>query len=140
MFGAFLLGGVVLSVVLSRRRHRKDLRVYLEPDIKKAGMEFVSAVAPNGLLNCGPFPNFEFGSWKATGNFSAAGVQTSGDYDEYRIVSFRDSQGQIHRLWAMVEFESYHLSRVRWRAERIEGLPSSVLAILETKANADRAT
>jgi hypothetical protein len=77
-FGAFLLGGVVLSVVISRRCHLKDLRVYLEPDLKKAGMEFVSAVHPDGLLNCGPFPRFEVGGCEPTGNFSAAGVQTSG--------------------------------------------------------------
>jgi hypothetical protein len=130
-FVGILLAGIVLNFFISRRRHRQDLSFYLEPDLKKCGVVFVSATRPYGLLSCGPFPKIEIGEWKVTGNFTSSGVQTSGDYVEYRIVNFRDLQGQIHRLWALVEFDDYKFSRVRWRAERMDGLPASVLSILE---------
>jgi len=56
-----------------------------------------------------------------------------GEYDDYRIVSFSDSKGNIHRLWAVVEFEMFRFRRVRWRADQKDSLPSAILPLLETE-------
>lgn len=113
-------------LVVAIRRHRRDLRCYLEPVLRDAGVQFVSAVHP-GLFKVGPFPWFEMEvgrPWSVV-----AGVK--GEYCQYRIVTIIDSQGQPHTLWAQVESELFRLRRVRWRAERKESLPANVISILE---------
>ena len=54
-----------------------------------------------------------------------------GSYDEHRIVKFRDAAGRVQEIWAIVEFNNFHFSRIRWRAEQKDRLPPSILAILE---------
>jgi hypothetical protein len=126
MVAAFLLVGGASALIVSSRRHKRDLSEYLEPPLQKCGVTFISAVYP-GLFKVGPFPKFEV---------EVGGPQTSingtrGEHDEYRIVSFKDSEGQTHQIWALVEFEIFQFKRVRWRAEQKDSLPSSVLPILE---------
>ena len=117
--------GLALSFVVSSRRHKLDLSQYLEPPLQECGVTFISAVYP-GLFKVGPFPKFEIHVEPAT---SVNG--TRGEYDEYRVVNFKDSEGRVYQLWARVEFERFSFRRVRWRAEQKDSLPSSVLAILE---------
>lgn len=122
----FLLLGVVSAFVISRRRHQRDLREYLEPELRRCGVDFISAVYP-GMFKVGPFPKFEHESGRPQSMIGG----TRGEYNEYRIVSFKDSTGTVYRLWALVEFEMFQFRRVRWRAEKRDGVPSSVLPILE---------
>jgi hypothetical protein len=122
---ALLVGGVSVFAI-SRRRRQRDLREFLEPDLRKCGVTFISAVYP-GLFKIGPFPKFE-GPHRRP-QTTVNGIR--GEYNEYRIVSFSDSKGAVFRLWALVEFEMFQFRRVRWRAERKDSLPESVLLILE---------
>lgn len=117
--------GLALWLVVALQRRKRDLREYLEPALQKCGVEFLSAAAP-GLFRTGPFPKFEV---EARPQSSIADIQ--GSYDEYRIVKFRDAAGRVQEIWAIVEFNNFHFSRIRWRAEQKDRLPPSILAILE---------
>jgi hypothetical protein len=120
----FVGGGSTLAIL--RRRHQRDLREFLEPDLRKCGVTFISAVYP-GSFKVGPFPTFEGpGSRPQT---TIGGIR--GEYNEYRIVTFSDPKGAVFRLWALVEFEMFQFRRVRWRAEQKDSLPQSVLSIVE---------
>jgi hypothetical protein len=123
--GGLLLLGIVFEAFRITRSHKKDFREYLEPDLRKCGAEFLSAVYP-GMFKVGPFPKFE----TEFGRPQSIRGGTRGEYNEYSIVSFRDSEGRTYRLWALLEFECFELRRVRWRAEEQESLPLSVLPIL----------
>ena len=125
--GCFLVLGLASSIFISRRRHHRDLREYLEPDLSKCGVDFISAIYP-GMFKVGPFPKFEHKSGRP--QTTVGGVR--GEYNEYRIVSFRDAAGHVYQLWALVEFEGFRFRRVRWRAEQTDSLPQKVLHILES--------
>ena len=120
----FVGGGSTIAIL--RRRHQRDLSEFLEPDLRKCGVTFISAVYP-GLFKIGPFPKFE--GPRRRPQTTVNGIR--GEYNEYRIVSFSDSKGAVFRLWALVEFEMFQFRRVRWRAEQKDSLPQSVLSILE---------
>jgi hypothetical protein len=129
LIGAFIVVGVVsafVMFVISRRRHKRDLREFLEPDLQKCGVSYVSSCYP-GLFEVGPFPNIEFERGRPQSN--VGGIR--GEYSEYRTVKIRDAQGGIYQLWAKVEFEVFKFRRVRWRAEQKTSLPANVLSILE---------
>ncbi len=115
------------QVIVSRRRQRRDVREYLAPPLRERSAEFISAVSPKGLFNTGPFPKFEAEVGRPIS--SIAGVQ--GEYLEYKIVHFRDSEGAVPELWALIEFEVFKFRRVRWRAEYKEGLSPAILSMLE---------
>jgi hypothetical protein len=117
--------GFALWLFVGLQRRKRDLRQYLEPPLQKCGVEFLSSTAP-GFFRIGPFPKIEF---EVRPQSSVAGIQ--GSYDENRIVDFRDADGHVHRIWARVEFNNFHFSRIRWRAEQKEGLPPTILGILE---------
>jgi hypothetical protein len=124
--GCLLVLGLASSVFISRRRHRRDLTEYLVPDLRKCGVDFISAVYP-GSFKVGPFPKFEV----EIGRLQTRVGGVRGEYNEYRIVSFRDTDGRVYHLWALVEFEAFQFRRVRWRAEQANSLPQKVLNILE---------
>ena len=124
--GALLAGGLAVQFVLSRRRHGRDYRIDLEPILKAHGLAFVSARWP-GMFRVGPFPKFEM----QFGRPQSHVMGISGEYDEYRIVTVRDSEGNEHELWAMLEFEVLRLRRIRWRAEKGQDLPSEARRLLE---------
>jgi hypothetical protein len=126
-FVLLALAAIATTLVISRRRNRRDLREYLEPELRQCGVEFVSAVYP-GAFKVGPFPKFEVQVGRPQSQ--AAGV--SGEYSSYRIVTIRDAEGTLHKIWALVEFEQFKFRRVRWRTERTDDLPPSVLSLLET--------
>jgi hypothetical protein len=123
--GFCLLGGSI-SLIVSYRRHRRDLREYLEPALQKYGVTFISAVYP-GMFQTGPFAESEvrFGQPQT----KIGGIR--GEYNEYRIVSFNDSHGGLFRLWACVEFQGFQFRSVRWRADCKDALPRSLLPLLE---------
>jgi hypothetical protein len=126
IIGFFLLVGGLSAFVISRRRHQRDLKEYLEPVLRECGVTFISAVYP-GAFNVGPFPKVEV----ETGRPQTKVGGVCGEYAECRVVSFSNSHGVEFHLWALVEFEMFRFRRVRWRAERKELLPQSVLPILE---------
>lgn len=126
LVGGFILIGLSTAVFISTRRHRRDLSELLKPDLRKCGVNYISAVYP-GLFKVGPFPKFEVAHGRP--QTTVGGIR--GEYNEYRIVNFSDAAGRVHRLWALVEFEMFQFRRVRWRAERGVSLPESVLKILE---------
>jgi hypothetical protein len=125
-FAAFALVGVASVIFTSSRRRKRDLREYLEPPLQNCGVTYISAVYP-GLFKTGPFPKFEV----EVGRPQTSVNGTRGEFNEYRVVSFQDSNGRVHQLWALVEFEMFQAKRVRWRAEQKESLPPGVLALLE---------
>lgn len=125
MLAAFLLVGGTSAVMVAVRRNKQDLTEYLEPPLRECGVTFISAVYP-GLFKVGPFPKFEV---EVTPQTNVGGIR--GEYLEYRIVTFKDSGGQVYQVWACVEFVAFQLSRIRWRAESTESLPPRVAAILE---------
>jgi hypothetical protein len=99
----------------------------LEPELQKCGVELISAVYP-GVFQVGPFPKFEV-------QFGVPQSQVGdvrGEYNSYRIVTIKDSDGKQYEIWALVEFEKFKFSRVRWRAEHKDELPQGVLTILES--------
>jgi hypothetical protein len=122
----FLVLGLAQSFFILGRRHRRDLSEFLVPDLQKCGVEFVSAVYP-GRFKVGPFPKFEMEYGRL--QTSVGGIP--GQYIEYRIVSFRDIDGRVYHLWALVEFECFQFRRARWRAERGGLLPPKISPILE---------
>ena len=124
--GGLLLVGFASSFVIISRRHRRDLSEYLEPVLRRYDVKFISASYP-GLFKVGPFPKFETEGGRP--QITVGGAR--GEYNEYRIVSFSDSNGHVYQLWALVEFEMFQFRRVQWRAERKDLLPASVLPILE---------
>ncbi len=97
------LGLTVWFLIVWRRNHR-DYREYLEPILASHGVRFVSAEWP-GFFNVGPFPKFEV----EVGRPQSRVLGFSGEYDVYKIVTFRDSEGRTHEIWANLEFEMFHL-------------------------------
>jgi hypothetical protein len=132
--GCFVLIGGVTAFVISRRRHQRDLREYLEPVLQKCGVTYISAVYP-GIFKVGPFPKFEVERDRPES--TVGGI--SGEYNEYRVVSFSDSNGHVFRLWALVEFEMFQFRRVRWRAEQKDSLPLTILSLLENRDDTEHA-
>lgn len=121
-----VLIGCVTTFCIAHSRHQRDLSEYLEPPLRQCGVQFISAVYP-GTFKMGPFPKFEV-EW---GRPQSDVCGVSGEYCEYRIVTFSDSDGNVFQLWALVEFEVFRFRRVRWRAEQKDSLPESVLPLLE---------
>ncbi len=121
-----VVAGLTVQFVITRRRHGRDHRRALEPVLKSHGLTFVSANWP-GSLKVGPFPKVEVEVCRPQSR--VGGI--SGEYDEYRIVNVRDSDGNTHQLWAKLEFELFRLRRIRWRAEDGQNIPSQARALLE---------
>ncbi len=124
--GAAVVGGLVVQLLITRRRHRRDHRKDLEPILKAPGLAFVSARWP-GRFNVGPFPKFEI----EVGRPQSRAMGIRGEYDEHRIVTVHDLQGKIHELWAKLEFEVFRLRRIKWRAENGKNLPPQAREMLE---------
>ena len=80
-----------------------------------------------GRFKVGPFPKFEI----EVGHPQSRVGGIRGEFDEYRIVTVQDSQGNLHELWANLEFELFHLQRIRWRAENDKNLPAQARKMLE---------
>ena len=119
--------GVFVAVALALRRHKRDHQKELEPVLAAHGLTLVSAKWP-GLFKVGPFPKFEIEVGRPQSR--VGGIR--GEYDTYRIVSARDSQGNLHELWARIEFEGFRLRQIRWRSANERDLPSQVQQILDT--------
>ena len=124
--GAIVAVGLAVQLLITHRRHIRDHRKDLEPILKTHGLTFVSASWP-GRLNVGPFPKFQIEVGRP--HSRVGGIR--GEYDEYRIVTVQDSQGNLHELWAKLEFELFRLHRIRWRAENAGNLSSQAREILE---------
>ena len=118
--------GLAIYFLITWRRHQKDYREHLEPILNLHGLQFVNARWP-GFFKVGPFPKFEV----ETGRPQSRALGISGEFDEYRIVTFRDSDSQTHDVWALLEFEMFRLRGVRWRAENSQDLPGPAKAMLE---------
>jgi hypothetical protein len=123
---ALIAASPLVYAAISYRRAKRDYRRYLEPPLRNCGVEYVSAVSP-GLFKTGPFPKIEVEVGRPLSNF----LGLRGEYCEYRIVKVRDTEGNLHEIWAVIEFEVFKLRRVRWRAEHKENLPLGILAMLE---------
>ena len=124
--GLLVVAGLTVQFVITRRRHGRDHQRDLKPVLKSHDLTFVSAKWP-GSFKVGPFPKVEV----EVGRPQSRVGGISGEYDEYRIVNVRDSDGNTHQLWAKLEFELFRLRRIRWRAEDGQNLPSQARALLE---------
>ena len=124
--GLLVAGGLAVQLFITHRRHMRDHRKDLEPILKTHGLTFVSASWP-GRFKVGPFPKFEIEVGRPQSR--VGGIR--GEFDEYRIVTVQDSQGNLHELWANLEFELFRLRRIRWRAENAKSLPSQAREMLE---------
>ena len=124
--GVLVASGLAVQLLITHRRHRRDHRKELEPILKAHGFAFVSARWP-GRFNVGPFPKFEIEVGRPQSRIG--GIR--GEYDEYRIVTFQDSKGKNHELWAKLEFELFHLRRISWRVGEGQNLPLQYREMLE---------
>jgi hypothetical protein len=124
--GWWIAAIAVIGFVVVIRRQTRDLREYLEPPLQQCGMQYESSVSP-GMFRVGPFPFIEGEIGRPQSNIG--GIR--GEHSEYKIVNFRDVNGRSYQIWAKVEFEAFQFRRVRWRAKVKQGLPESILAILE---------
>ena len=124
--GLLVAGGLAVQLLITHRRHMRDHRKDLEPILKTHGLTFVSASWP-GRFKVGPFPKFEIEVGRPQSR--VGGIR--GEFDEYRIVTVQDSEGNLHELWANLEFELFRLRRIRWRAENAKSLPSQAREMLE---------
>lgn len=124
--GVLVAGGFGVQLLITHRRHGRDHRKDLEPILIAHGLTFVSASWP-GRFKVGPFPKFEIEVGRPQSR--VGGIR--GEYDEYRIVTVQDSRGNLHELWANLEFELFRLRRIRWRAEDAKNLPSQAREMLE---------
>ena len=118
--------GLAVHFLITWRRHQKEYREHLEPLLKSHGLQFLAAKWP-GYFKVGPFPKFE----TEVGRPQSRAFGIRGEFDEYRIVTFKDSEGRAHDVWAMLEFETFRFRRVRWRAVSTENLPEPAKAMLE---------
>jgi hypothetical protein len=124
--GLLVAGGLAVQLFITHRRHMRDHRKDLEPILKTHGLTLVSARWP-GRFKVGPFPIFEIEVGRPQSR--VGGIR--GEFDEYRIVTVQDSRGNLHELWANLEFELFRLRRIRWRAENARSLPSQAREMLE---------
>ena len=124
--GALVIIGLAIQLVITNRRHGRDHRKDLEPILARPALTFVSARWP-GRFKVGPFPKFEIEVGRTQSR--AGGIR--GEYDEYRIVTVKDSKGNTLELWARLEFELFRLRRIRWRAENGHNLPAQAKDLLE---------
>jgi hypothetical protein len=124
--GVLVIGGLAVQFLVTRRRHNRDHRQEFESILAAHGLTYVSARWP-GMFNVGPFPKFEIEVGRPQSRFG--GIR--GEYDEYRIVTVRDSEGHIHNLWAKLEFELFRIKQIKWRSEHSQNLPSQVRPMLE---------
>ena len=124
--GVLVLSGLAIQLMVRNRRHGRDHREDLEPILARHELTFVSARWP-GRFKVGPFPKFEIEAGRPRSR--AGGIR--GEYDEYRIVTVKDSKGNTHELWARLEFELFRLRRIRWRAENGQNLPPRTRDLLE---------
>ena len=124
--GVLVAIGLGVQLFITHRRHMRDHRKDLEPILKTHGLTFVSASWP-GRFKVGPFPKFEIEVGRPQSR--VGGIR--GEFDEYRIVTVQDSRGNLHELWANLEFELFRLRRIRWRAENAKSLPSQAREMLE---------
>lgn len=121
-----IAGGALLAIALSWKRGGSSYADLLAPVIEECGCKFISSRSP-GLFRVGPFPKFEseFGRPQT----SVLGVR--GEHFHYRIVLFEDGAGVPHEVWALIEFESFKLRHIRWRAFEKEKLPAAIRELLE---------
>ncbi len=126
--GIGILVVVVLSVqfLITWRRHHRDYREHLEPILSSHGLQFVSARWP-WFFKVGPFPKFEVEVGRPQSR--VGGIR--GEYNEYRIVTFQDSEGKAHEVWANLEFEMFRLRRLRWRTDSRYDLTEAARGLLE---------
>lgn len=124
--GILVLAGCAVQFVVSYRRHRRDHRQDLEPMLKSHGLTFISAKWP-GLFKVGPFPKVEVEVGRPQSRFG--GIR--GEYDEYRVVTVKDSQGNRFEIWARLEFELFRLRRIRWRADKSRNASLQDISFLE---------
>ena len=124
--GVLVASGLAVQVLITHHRHRRDHCKDLEPILKTHELTFVAARWP-GRFKVGPFPKFEVEVGRPQSR--VGGIR--GEYDEYRIVTVKDSQGKIHELWAKLEFELFRLRRIRWRAENAKNFPAQTREMLE---------
>ena len=118
--------GCAFQFVVSYRRHRRDHRQDLEPILNSHGLTFISAKWP-GLFKVGPFPKVEVEVGRPQSRFG--GIR--GEYDEYRVVTVKDSQGNRFEIWARLEFELFRLRRIRWCADKSRNASLQDISFLE---------
>ena len=126
VIGMLAVAGLALQLAVARRRHNRDHRNDLEPILAAHGLTFVAARWP-GIFKVGPFPQFEIEVGRPQSRLG--GIR--GEYDTYRVVSARDSNGNLHALWARIEFEGFRLRRISWRSKNEQNLPSPARRILD---------
>ena len=124
--GILVVAGCAVQFVVSYRRHRRDHRQDLEPMLKSHGFTFISAKWP-GLFKVGPFPKVEVEVGRPQSRFG--GIR--GEYDEYRVVTVKDSQGNRFEIWARLEFELFRLRHIRWRADKSRNASLQDISFLE---------
>ena len=121
--GVALVGTAIVSIVITRRRHQKEYREYLAPELNRYGLQFVSARYP-GAFRVGPFPVVEPRANRH--------LRTNiGSFVEFREVRCIDEAGHHFTVWAKLDFVFYMLQQLSWRVEPGESFPDSARGLLE---------
>jgi hypothetical protein len=107
--------GIVIQIYRVIRRRKKDYREIIEPMLKERGYELISSV-PAGMLDTGPFPRVEF----TTGRPQTRTPVGRGEYTEYRIVTFADTQGNRYKAWVKLNFEMFQFAHAEWKPDLSE--------------------
>ena len=123
--GILFVVGLTVQFLFLWHRHHRDYREHLEPILASHALQFVYARWP-GFFKVGPFSKFEFEVGRPQSR--VAGIR--GEYSEYRIVTFLDSEGRTHEVWAQLAFEMFRFCEVKWRAESKSDLPEGAKALL----------
>lgn len=123
------LGGMGLTsqFLITRSRHKKSYRNYLEPILNDHNLRYISSTFP-GWFNVGPFPKIEGKIGRPQSTIPFIG---QGEYHQYRIVEVLDSQENTYQLWALLDFEIFGLRRIRWRVFPHDSFPDEAKVLLE---------
>ena len=128
VIGTLVFGALSVQLIITRRRHGKDHREDLQPILAEEGLIYVTSRWP-GMFKVGPFPKFEVEVGRPQSRIG--GIR--GEYDEYRIVTVQDSQGNIFETWARLEFELFQLKGIRLRMEAGHNVPAQAQKIVENQ-------
>lgn len=127
----YIFVGIVIAIVvfvhisIFLKRQKKDYREHIDPFLRKLNLKFISSVYP-GMFKTGPFPKFEI---ETGASYSRAG-SVKGEHFECRIVTFSDNS-KTYQLWAMLEFVTFKLNKIRWRKDQNQTFPKAMEQFIE---------
>lgn len=110
VFGLLIVLGLIVQLNRVFKRRGRDYGEIIEPMLNSRDLRFISSTTAK-LFHTGPFPKVEF----SIGRPQTRTPVGSGEYVEYRIVTFTDRLGNEHKAWVKLDFEMFGFSGAEWR-------------------------